>query len=465
MRRMARIRFQVLVAAAVVAAAIAARCAAQTSAADPVARMQELVQSYAKSTVLQNEFMGSVLVAEGDKVLLNQGYGSANLEWGMPNAPDTKFRLGSLTKQFTAASILLLEERGKLSTDDLVKKYVPDAPAAWDKMTIYEVLTHTAGIPNFTSFPDYRTNEWEDAKPVELVARFKDKPLDFEPGTEFRYSNSGYVLLGYILEKVAGEPYAKFVQENLFAPLGMADTGVDRNVTVLPKRAQGYEPHTGGPKIAGYINMTIPFSAGSLYSTTGDLLKWEQGLFGGKLLTAASLKKMTTPFHNNYACGLEIMTFLGHKEIMHGGGIEGFSTSLAYFPDEKSGPVTVVVLSNAQSNVDQIAQNLARVMFGMPVKLPRTAMPTEVTLTEKQLQDFAGTYQLTPNFAITFMVEKGQLISQATAQGKVPLFAESESKFFAKVVDAEIEFSRDASGKVVSMTLYQNGNEIKGPKN
>jgi CubicO group peptidase (beta-lactamase class C family) len=406
-----------------------------------------------------------VLVAQGDKVILSQGYGSANLEWGIPNAPDTKFRLGSLTKQFTAASILLLEERGKLSTDDLVKKYVPDAPAAWDKMTIYEVLTHTAGIPNFTSFPDYRETEWKESKPVDLVARFKDKPLDFEPGTQFRYSNSGYVLLGYILEQVAGEPYAKFVQENLFAPLGMADTGVDRNVTVLAKRAQGYEPHTGGPKIAGYINMTVPFSAGSLYSTTLDLLKWERGLFGGKVLTAASLKKMTTPFKDNYACGLEVANFQGHKAILHGGGIEGFSTSLAYFPDEKDGPMTIIALSNAESNVDQIAQNLSRAMFGLPVKLPRESMPAEVKLSETQLQDFAGTYQLSPNFAITFTVEKGQLISQATGQGKVPLFAESDTKFFARMVDAEIEFSRDTTGKVVSMTLYQNGNQIKGPRN
>ena len=201
---------------------------AQNPATDPVPRMQTLIKSYVDSDVLTEKFMGSVLVVEGDKTLINQGFGFADLEWDIPNTPDTKFRLGSLTKQFTAASILLLEERGKLSTDDLVKKYVPDAPAAWDKMTLYEVLTHTAGIPNFTAFPDYHALEWKSMTPAELVARFKDKPLDFEPGTQFRYSNSGYVLLGYILEKVSGEKYAKFLQENLFGPLGMADTGVTR---------------------------------------------------------------------------------------------------------------------------------------------------------------------------------------------------------------------------------------------
>lgn len=267
---------------------------AQNPATDPVPRMQTLIKSYVDSDVLTEKFMGSVLVVEGDKTLINQGFGFADLEWDIPNTPDTKFRLGSLTKQFTAASILLLEERGKLSTDDLVKKYVPDAPAAWDKMTLYEVLTHTAGIPNFTAFPDYHALEWKSMTPAELVARFKDKPLDFEPGTQFRYSNSGYVLLGYILEKVSGEKYAKFLQENLFGPLGMADTGVDQSGLILAKRAQGYEGVTA-VRHAGYVDMTIPFSAGSLYSTTGDLLKWERGLFGGKVLKPESLKKMTTP--------------------------------------------------------------------------------------------------------------------------------------------------------------------------
>jgi CubicO group peptidase (beta-lactamase class C family) len=209
----------------------------------------------------------------------------------------------------------------------------------------------------------------------------------------------------------------------------------------------------------------VPFSAGSVYSTTGDLLKWETALFGGKVLKPESLKKMTTPYQGNYACGLEVMTFLGHKEIMHGGAVNGFTTSLAYFPDEKAGPLTIVVLSNAESNVGPIAQNLAMEMFGKPVKLPREDFPAEVKLPEAALQDFVGTYQLRPNFALAITVEKGQLISQATGQGKIPLFAESEKRFFTKVVDAEIEFKRDAAGKVASLTLYQNGNEIKGNKN
>ena len=204
-------------------------------AQDPTPRMQQIIQSY----VTDKTFMGTVLVSRDGTLLINQGYGFADVEWNIPNVPEGKFRLGSLTKQFTAASILLLEEQGKLKVEDPVSKYVPDAPPAWEKITIFNLLTHSSGIPNFTSFPDYRTTEGKDTTPQELVARFRDKPLDFPPGTKFSYSNSGYILLGYILEKVSGQTYADFLQKNLFAPLGMSDTGVDSNTAILPKRVPG----------------------------------------------------------------------------------------------------------------------------------------------------------------------------------------------------------------------------------
>ena len=267
-------------------------------------RMDQIVQS----SVANKQFMGAVLVARGNDVLFSKGYGSANLEWQIPNTPSTKFRLGSVTKQFTAASILLLEERGKLKVDDPVKKYLPDAPAAWDKMTIFHVLTHTAGIANFTNFPDYQSTEAIPTTPEKLVARFRDKPLEFQPGDRMNYSNSGYVLLGYLIEKVSGQTYEKFLQENIFTPLGMKDSGYDSNSAVIARRASGYTPGPNGPVNAGFVHMSIPIAAGALYSTTEDLLKWEQGLFGGKVLSAASLQKMTTPFKNDYAFGLEVHT-------------------------------------------------------------------------------------------------------------------------------------------------------------
>ncbi|MBV9766591.1 MAG: beta-lactamase family protein, partial [Acidobacteriaceae bacterium] len=165
------------------------------TAKDANPRLEQVIQSYVSS----HQFMGSVLVARGEEIVLSRGYGSANLEWDIPNSPATKFRLGSITKQFTAACILLLEERAKLRIDDPVKKYLPDAPTAWDKITIFHVLTHTSGIPSFTDFPDYRESEAASTTPEKLVERFRNKPLDFEPGSKWKYSNSGYVLLGYLI--------------------------------------------------------------------------------------------------------------------------------------------------------------------------------------------------------------------------------------------------------------------------
>ena len=426
--------------------------------ADPTARTQQIISNY----VDDKAFMGTVLVAKDGKTILNQGYGSADLEWNIPNTPSAKFRLGSLTKQFTAASILLLQERGKLNIDDPVSKYMPDTPAAWSKITIYNVLTHTSGIPSFTGFPDYATTEWKDTTPAELVARFRDKPLDFEPGTKFTYSNSGYVLLGYLIEIVSGQTYADFLQQNIFTPLGMKDTGIDSNAAILPRRAQGYRRSPHGIEHDGYISMTIPFSAGALYSTTGDLLKWEQGLFGGKVLKPESLAKMTTPFKSDYGFGIFIRTVEGHKLITHGGGIEGFNTSLNYYPDDK---LTVIVLGNLTGgSPDQIAGYIGKVALGQSVTL--TSERKEIMLPPATLPDYAGTYRVTDLDAdLIIAVKDTRLTAKLGKQNPVDLFAESNSNFFLKVADVQIEFFRDpATHAVDRLVIHQNGAQHEGKK-
>jgi len=424
--------------------------------AQDVPRMEEVVQYH----VSNKKFMGSVLVARGEEILLNKGYGSANLEWNIPNSPATKFRLGSVTKQFTAAAILLLEERGKLKTDDPVKKFMSDAPTAWEKITIYHLLTHTSGIPNFTSFPDYQSQKPFAATPEKLAARFRDKPLDFQPGEKWSYSNSGYILLGYVLEKASGESYEEFLQENIFGPLRMKDSGYDSNSAIIMRRASGYGVGKDGPMNAEFIHMSIPFSAGALYSTTEDLLRWEQRLFGGKFLSAASLAKMTTPFKDDYACGVGVRTVNGRRVIDHGGGIEGFNTFLAYYPDDK---LTVVALSNVNGGApQQIASQLAAIARGEKVELPSERK--EISVAPKILEQFVGTYQLAPKVNMMITIESGQLISQVSGQGKVPLFATSETKFFPKVVDAEIEFGKDDKGVVTHLVLHQGRRDMKAPR-
>src|SRR5437016_72022 len=387
--------------------------------AQDVSRMDRIIQSHVDS----KQFMGSVLVAQDGKVLLDKGYGSANLEWDIPDSPQTKFRLGSLTKQFTATAILLLEERGKLRTDDLVTKYLPDAPTGWAKITIVNLLTHTSGIPNFTSFPDYSTSEATPTTPEQLVARFRDKPLNFQPGEKWEYSNSGYVLLGYLLEKISGQRYQDFVRDNLFTPLGMTESGYDSHAAIILHRASGYTPGASGPVNAGYIDMSIPFSAGALYSTTEDLLRWEQGLFGGKVLSAASLKKMTTPFKSDYAFGLVVRSGNGHTTIAHGGGIEGFNTQMSYSPDDK---LTVVVLGNLNGAAPgDIASKLASVVRGEKVVL--ASERKEIAVPKEVLMRYVGSYEVTPKISNVITLEGGQLMTQLGEQPKFPLFAESDT--------------------------------------
>jgi CubicO group peptidase (beta-lactamase class C family) len=423
--------------------------------AQDTARMDQLVQSYGAN----RQFMGSVLVARGSEVLFSKGYGSANLEWGIPNSPSTKFRLGSITKQFTAASILLLEEHGKLSVDDLVKKHLPEAPAAWDKITIFNLLTHTSGIPSFTEFPDYVKLEPFAASAEQLVARFRDKPLAFEPGAKWSYSNSGYVLLGYLIEKITGGSYEKFVRENIFTPLDMKDSGYDSNSAVIARRASGYVNGKSGYENAGFIHMSIPHGAGALYSTTEDLLKWERGLFGARLVSAASLQKMTTPFKNDYACGLIVNTAGSRKGFAHGGGIEGFNTELAYYPDDK---LTVVVLANVNGQAPgEIAAKLAGIAHGEAVKLP--AERKEITVAPKTLAGYVGTYQLGPaNMLIT--LDGNQLSEKLGGQPSFPIFPESETLFFLKVVVAQIEFFKDSTGAVTHLVLHQGGRDQKAAR-
>lgn len=427
-----------------------------SAAAPPDSRLQQIIESY----VNNHQFMGSVLVAKGGNTILNQGYGSADLEWNIPNSPDSKFRLGSITKQFTAACVLLLQERGKWNVHDPVKKYLSDSPPAWDKITIFNLLTHTSGIPNFTSFPDYRNTEAQSTTPEQLVARFRNKPLDFEPGAKWSYSNSGYVLLGYLIERVSGETYQKFLQDNIFTPLDMKDSGYDSNSAIIMHRASGYTPSPHGIENAGFINMTIPFSAGGIYSTTGDLLKWERGLFGGKLLKPESLKEMTTPFKNDYAFGLVVTTSFGRKKIAHDGGIEGFNTQLQYWPDEQ---LAIAVLGNLNGSAPgAIGAEIAAALHGENVILPSERK--EIKLSPEQLSAYVGTYQLAPGVELKVTLEGDQLQTQLTGQPKVAIYPETPTLFFLKVVDAQLEFKKDASGKVTQVTLHQNGRDMVAPK-
>jgi CubicO group peptidase (beta-lactamase class C family) len=427
--------------------------AQSTAAVDRAARMDQVVSAYAKD----NGFMGSVLVVEGDTVLLNKGYGMAVLEWNIPNAPDVKFRLGSLTKQFTASLVLLLQQDGKLKVGDPVSKYLPGTPAAWQKITLANLLGHTSGIHNFTNEKDF--GEWAASAHThdEELARIVKPPLDFEPGSKFEYSNSNYELLGMVVEKVSGEAYDKLLRERLLDPLGMSDTGLDTDDLVLPKRAEGYRRAGKSLVVARSGSMTVPWAAGSMYSTTSDLLKWEHGLFGGKVMSANSLAQMTTPGLGDYALGVFVRTQNGVRTISHGGGIEGFNTSLAYVPERR---LAVIVLSNMNGGaIGPVSDDLMSVALGKEVKLPSERKP--VPIAKEDLQKFVGVYDVGPGFALTIAVGADGLEASGGGAQHLKLMyqgvVEGHPRFYVPGPDAELEFVPDASGAITSLVLHQNG--------
>jgi len=430
------------------------------SAAPALARDPERMDQVARAAAEADEFSGSVLVARDGEVLLDRGYGFANREWSIPNDGDTKFRLGSVTKQFTAVAVMILHERGLVDLDAPLKTYLPDAPTAWDAVTVRHLLTHTAGLPNFTDFDDYGPSKGLPATIDSLTARFRDRPLDFQPGEGWAYSNSGYILLTAVVEKVAGMSYADFVTQTLFQPLGMSDSGYDSHAAILPHRASGYTPTARGIVNADYVDMSIPQGAGALYSTTHDLLKWEQGLFGGRLLRPESLTLLTTPVRNQYAFGLVVAEAGGNTTVSHSGGIEGFNTYMAYDPARR---MTVIVLGNLNGpGPDQVGGSLLALARGQTVTLPGERQA--ITVAPEAMRAYEGVYELSPTFAITVSVVDGKLMAQATGQIAFELHAESADAFFLRVVDAQVTFTRDTSGAVDGLILHQGGRDMPAPK-
>jgi CubicO group peptidase (beta-lactamase class C family) len=425
---------------------------AASAALNDIERMQSDIELRAAN----QHFMGAVLVARGNRLLINQGYGFADREWNAPNTPHTRFRIGSITKQFTAAAILLLQERGKLRVEAPLRTYLPDTPPAWSDVTIFNLLTHTSGIPDFIHLADFRRFVPLPLRPEELIAKIRDKPLEFAPGTDREYSNAGYLLLGLVIEKVSGESYARFVEENLLEPAGMRNSGYDTHAAVIDRRASGYTHGPGGFENAPYIDMSIPFAAGGLYSTTGDLLRWERALFGGRILSSVSLEQMTTPFRQNYGFGVVIRKVVGDTIVDHSGSLDGFNSELIHGARDN---LVVVVLSNVSGPMtDQLADDLFKVAHGDKVVLISDRKP--IHLVSATLDRDAGYYGF-PNGDLTRVWRDGdRLLTQLQGEPAVELFPQSEREFFAKAVDAQITFTfNEPGGAAAEFILHRNGKD------
>lgn len=429
---------------------------ARSCASEGTARMEELVQKH----VAAQQFTGAVLVAKRGTALFDRAYGLANREWDAPNTPATHFRIGSITKQFTAVAILLLEERGQLELTDLVSAHMRDAPATWSNITLHHLLTHTSGLPNVTNDPEFFLWKSQPATALVMISRFRDLPLDFQAGSRHVYSNSNYIVLGHVVEKLTGQRFADFLRENVLDPLGLKASGIDSNERILPRRASGYVRQGDQFLNASYSHMSVPHAAGAMYSTTHDLRRWAEAIFGDQLLTPASRTKLLTPVENGYALGVRVTRFQGRRIIEHGGNIAGFSSFLRHYPEEG---VTVAVLSNMSTRIiDDLGNELAAAALSddSQAKAPRTP----VTVPAAILEAYCGVYQIRPGTHVTFRLVDGNLTAEPTGQEVIPVFAESETRFFFKAVNTEVEFVRNDQGRVTHLMMTRDGRSRKAER-
>ncbi|SFL07200.1 CubicO group peptidase, beta-lactamase class C family [Paenibacillus sp. 1_12] len=321
--------------------------------------LESKVHNYFSFLEMNDEYSGSVLIAKEGKIIINRGYGFANREHQVANTTETKYRIGSITKQFTAMAITILQEQGILKVEDNISKFIPSFPKG-AQISLHELLTHSSGIPNITRLPNIKEIMRHPTTIEITVSLIMDFELEFDPGSKFQYSNSGYILLAFIIEKTTGLSFEDFLNRHIFEPLGMTNSGCDNFKEIIFNRAQGYE-YDNKIVNADYVDMSFPTGGGNLYSTTGDLFKWDQSLYTEKLVTNKSLQAIFTPHGFGYGYGWFISSDNNRNRIHHGGGIVGFKNEINRYIDEG---VTIIILNNlSTTNVDKISNDLASMVF------------------------------------------------------------------------------------------------------
>jgi len=337
-----------------------------------------------------------VLVARDGRVLMRKAYGMADVELGVPMRPENVLRLGSITKQFTAVGVLMLVDEGKLSLGDEITRFFPDYPTHGRHITVEHLLTHTSGIRSYTSIPAWQPLQRSDVTPAQLVAVFRDQPMDFAPGEDWRYNNSGYALLGAIIEKVSGQPYADYLRTRIFEPLGMRDTRVETHAALIPRRAHGYAMGAGRAITnADYISMTHPYAAGALVSTVDDLFRWGQAVAAGQMLKPGTWRRAFTPYRladgrgAGYGYGWFVSRLAGQPTLEHGGDIDGFSSDGVWIPSAK---LQVFVLSNVERSFADPARMSARIAERV-LGVDPAATAAAVAVPEAVLSEYVGVYR------------------------------------------------------------------------
>jgi CubicO group peptidase (beta-lactamase class C family) len=416
---------------------------------DFVSKAEALIQRY----VDDGRFQGVVLVRSGGVTLIRRAYGWSNAELDVPATPAAKFRIGSITKQFAAAAVLQLQEQGQLNLEDRITRFYAEAPAEWSNVTIENLLRHTSGIFDYTQVPGFQPRLPQS--PAEIVATVHGRPLAFAPGTSYEYSNTGYVLLGLIVERASGLSWAEYVRRNILDKAGLRDTGYDRTERILAQRAAGYRGDGIHLINADFVDMTLPYSAGALYSTADDLDRWFEALEQGQVITPASFQKMMTPGLGNYGYGLGISQFNGAAAYTHSGGIPGFATTMMRVPSLR---YTALVFSNIETApVGDLRNAIGQLALGRTLTLP--PLRAAISLPNATLDAIVGRYRL-PDDRINSVTRDEEVLLYRDREGSfeqvVPMWPQSESEFFSRTLPLEFVIQRQ--GDTVTGIVIRQGN-------
>ncbi|VAV85767.1 Beta-lactamase class C-like and penicillin binding proteins (PBPs) superfamily, partial [hydrothermal vent metagenome] len=390
--------------------------------------LEENIDQLLEAKYKPNEPGATALISKNGEVIYRKAFGNANLELGITMTPENVFEIGSITKQFTAISILMLMEQGKLNLDDEITKFIPDYPSNGKTITVHHLLNHTSGIKSYTSMESFMKNARIDMTPTELIDVFKNEPMDFNPGEKFLYNNSGYILLGYIIEVISGQTYADFIEKNIFEKLKMSNSYYGSMTKLIKNRASGYQDRNGYIN-AEYLSLTLPYAAGSLMSNVDDLLIWQKALNTYQLISRESYEKaihgstLNNGEHIDYGYGLNEGNINGSVSISHGGGIFGYTTQGIYLPNED---VFVSVLTNCDCNSPGgVANKIAALVIGKPYPDIKDA----ITLSENELQKWTGAYQFEDGAVRFITVKDGKIFSQREGSTVFEIYPMSTTQF------------------------------------
>ena len=404
-------------------------------------------------------FNGYAIIYDSGKVT-GKSYGQANYKTGMPISADTKFLIGSLTKQFTATLILNEVKKKKLFLNKSIEKYFKFYPQ-FSKITLGQLLNHTSGLSNYTDFPEYSNFEEKNIKISDIVDKVAKHPFQFEPGSSYRYCNSDYLLLGVILEKVTNRSYEQNLKSSIFVPAGMLNSGLFFSDKKYSNFATGYTENIENRIPAIIPHAEFAFAAGQIYSTPNDLLKWNSFLESNIILNDSLRTMMFTPGKEDYGMGWVVKNAGNIKVEFHSGALPGFRSSFYRIPQRQ---FAFILLSNmdAPSLTEQISNEILSYYFGKPYEVPKFHKILKVN--KSILEEYAGKYQINENFFVNVTIENGKLMIEATGQEKHEFFPESENMFFVKFADATVTFNKDAQGKVISALMNMGGNMATAKK-